>query len=91
MATYHYRAEWVETLPDPKGIWHIRIYDPDTNCILICVHNHPDELATREACSLSLTGIATQEEIEEAVVAFLVEREADIAHLPDPINGTVVI
>lgn len=89
MAKYHYRAEWEDTLPDPKGLWHIRIYDPLTKCVLICVHSHVGDLPNPPECSLTLVGTLTREEIEVEVIAFVEERESDLAGLPRPLTGTV--
>ena len=93
MAVYKYRAEWVRTdanQPPPQGgEWHVRVYDPTTNCIVLCVHHHASDLMEPADCSINLPGTSTPEDIEQAVLDFLAEREADLAACPQAIIGEV--
>ena len=84
METYRYKAIWADTDPDPRGLWFIRVYDPETDAILICER-------TGIECSLTVVGTASQAEIEVAVVEFLQRRADTIALHPDPVIGEVSV
>ncbi len=82
MPTYDYRAVWVSSLPDPRGVWHVRVYNPETNKVLVC----NDRMSE---CSLLVPGNKGQEEIEAKIITFLEDREGEMAAWPAPLHGTV--